>query len=122
VKSAKTKSVVVLARGELSRDDAALALRVALALPLGGLAVRLLLVGAASALGLSDPPDLGPWSGGLARELESLVSDEEVPVLVEQESLAALGLSDRGLRLGVETVPRSEVSAICAAADSCLVL
>jgi hypothetical protein len=122
VKSGRTKSVVVLARGELSRDDAALAVRVALALPLSGLTVRLLLVDAASALGLADPPDLGAWSGGLARELESLVSDEEVPVLVEQESLAALGFSDRRLRPGVETVPRSQVPTVCAAADSCLVL
>lgn len=117
-----SKSVVVLARGELSSDDATLAVRVALALPLGGVTVRLLLVDAASALGLLDPPDLSPWSGGLTRELEALVSDEEVPVLVEQESLAALGFSDRQVRLGVETVPRSQVAAICAAADSCLVL
>ncbi|MGB6772470.1 MAG: hypothetical protein WBF51_10795 [Candidatus Dormiibacterota bacterium] len=117
-----TKSIVVLARGDLSTDDAALAVRVALALPLGGLAVRLLLVDAASALGLSDPPDLGPWSSGLVRELEALVTDEEVPVLVEQESLGQLGLAGRALRPGVETVPRSQVAAICAAADSCLVL
>gem|GEM_PF-2570589 len=113
---------MVLARGKLSTDEAALAVRVALALPLGGLQVRLLLVGGASALSLFEPPDLGPWSGGLARELEALISEEEVPVLVEQESLAALGLAERRLRAGIETVPRSEVAEICAAADSCLVL
>jgi hypothetical protein len=118
----KTGSVLVLARGELSGDDAALAVRVALALPLGGLAVRLLLVDGASALSLSDPPYLGPWSAGLARELDTLISEEEVPVLVERESLAALGLTERRLRPGVETVSRSEVAGICAAADSCLVL
>ena len=122
MKSAKSKSVVILARGKLATDAAALAVRVALALPLGGLAVRLLLVDSASALGLLDPPDLGPWSGGLGRELDALVGDEEVPVQVEQESLAALGLAGRRLRPGVETVPRSQLVAICAAADSCLVL
>ncbi|MGA7086933.1 MAG: hypothetical protein WA724_03075 [Candidatus Dormiibacterota bacterium] len=117
-----TKSVVVLARGDLSSDDAALAVRVALALPLAGLAVRLLLVDAASALGLSALPDLGPWSSGLVREMDALLTDEEVPVLVEQESLAQLGLAGQALRPGVATVPRSQVAAICAAADSCLVL
>lgn len=118
----RTKSIVVLARGELSNDDAALAVRVALALPLSGLAVRLLLVDSASVLGLFDSPELGPWSPGLARELDALLTDEEVPVLVEQESLAELGLAGRPLRPGVDTAPRSKVAAICAAADSCLVL
>jgi hypothetical protein len=122
VTSAKTKSVVVLARGELSSDDAALAVRVALALPLGGLAVRLLLTDSASALGLLKAPELGPWSAGLAQELDALVSDEEIRVMVEQESLAAMGLAGRRLRPGVETVPRAQVEAICATADSCLVL
>ena len=84
--------------------------------------MSLLLVDSASALGLFDLPDLSPWSVGLARELDALISDEEVPVLVEQESLVALGLTERRLRLGVETVPRSQVPTICAAADSCLVL
>ena len=116
------RSVLVLARGDLSRDDAGLAVRVALALPLGGLAVSLLLTDSASMLGLLDPPDLSPWSSGLARELDALVSDEEVPVLVEQESLAELGLAERRLRPGVERVPRSQVPTICAAADTCLVL
>lgn len=120
--STAIRSVLVLARGDLSRDDAALAVRVALALPLGGLAVSLLLVDSACALSLFDPPDLGAWSGGLARELDALVSDEAVPVLVEQESLVALGLAERRLRPGVETVRRSQVPTICAAADSCLVL
>lgn len=120
--STAIRSLLVVARGDLSRDDAALAVRVALALPLGGLAVSLLLVDSASALGLFDLPDLSPWSVGLARELDALISDEEVPVLVEQESLVALGLTERRLRLGVETVPRSQVPTICAAADSCLVL
>ncbi|MGA8206922.1 MAG: hypothetical protein WB801_08570 [Candidatus Dormiibacterota bacterium] len=120
--SAAIKSVLLLARGDLSRDDAALAVRVALALPLGGLSVSLLLVDSAAALGLSNPPDLGPWSGGLGRELEALVGDGEVPVLVEQESLVALGLAEPPLRPGVETVPRSQVPAICAEADICLVV
>lgn len=113
---------MVVARGDLSRDDAALAVRVALALPLGGLAVRLLLVDSASALGLLDPPDLSPWSAGVERELDALGADEEVQVLVEQESLAALGLADRPLRPGLQVVPRSEVAEVCAAASGCLVL
>jgi hypothetical protein len=113
---------VVLARGELDVEDAALAVRVALALPLGGLSVQLVLAEAASALALADPTQLGAWTGGLTRELESLIGEEEVPVLVELESLAGLGLAERVLRPGVEVVSRAEVIAVCASAASCLVL
>lgn len=113
---------VVLARGDLDVEDAALAVRVALALPLGGLTVRLVLAEAASALALADPPQLGAWTGGLTRELESLIGEEEVPVLVELESLAGLGLAERVLRPGVEVASRAEVIAVCGSAASCLVL
>ena len=98
-----------------------MAVRVALALPLGGLTVRLVLVDSASVLGLAEVPDLSPWSGGLARELEALL-EEEAPVLVEMESLEALGLADRTLRPGVEVASRAEVAAVCSAASKCLVL
>lgn len=114
--------MVVLARGDLAHEDAALAVRVALALPLGGVNVRLVLVDSASTLGLADPPLPGPWSGGLARELEALIGEEEVPVLVEMESLAALGLAERALRPGVQVASRADVIAICGSAASCLVL
>lgn len=113
---------MVLARGQLSSEDPALAVRIALALPLGGVTVLLALVEAASALALADPPDLGPWSGGLVAELEALVNDEIVPVLVELESLAELGLAERTLRQGVEVLPSAELIAVCSAARSCLVL
>jgi len=118
----RSKELVVLARGDLAVEDAALAVRVALALPLGGVSVRLILVDSASALGLADPPELGPWSGGLGRELEALIGEEEVPVMVELESLAALGLGDRAFRPGVEVASRSEVAAVCGSSRSFLVL
>jgi hypothetical protein len=114
--------VVVLARGDLALEDAAMAVRVALALPLGGVDVRLVLVDSASALGLADPPEPGPWSGGLTRELEALIGEEEVPVLVEMESLAALGLAERALRPGVEVASRAEVIAACGSSRSVLVI
>jgi hypothetical protein len=120
--STRSEEVVVLARGDLALEDAALAVRVALALPLGGVTVRLILVDAASALALAEPPELGPWSGGLARELEALIVEEEVPVLVEMESLAALGLADRALRPRVEVASRAEVVAVCGSSGSFLVL
>ena len=120
--SGEIGEVVVLARGELSCEDAALAVRVALALPLGGLTVRLVLVDSASVLGLAEAPDLSPWSGGLARELEALLEEEKAPVLVEMESLTALGLADRTLRPGVDVASRAEVAAVCSAASKCLVL
>jgi hypothetical protein len=120
--SNRSEEVVVLARGDLALEDAALAVRVALALPLGGVTVRLILVDAASALALAEPPELGPWSGGLARELEALIVEEEVPVLVEMESLAALGLADRALRPRVEVASRAEVAAVCGSSGSFLVL
>jgi hypothetical protein len=113
---------VVLARGDLDVEDAALAVRVALALPLGGLTVRLVLADAASTLALAAPPQLGAWTGGLTRELESLIWEEEVPVLVELESLAGLGLAERDLRPGVAVASRAEVIAVCGSAASCLVL
>lgn len=113
---------MVLARGELSSEAPALAVRIALALPLAGVTVRLVLVDAASVLALADAPDLAPWSGALVPELEALVDKEGAPVLVELESLAALGLAERALRPGVEVVPRSEVAEVCAGAFSCLVL
>lgn len=114
--------VVVLARGDLAGEEAALAVRIALALPLAGITVRLILADAASALGLADPPQLGPWTGGLVREMEALIGEEEVPVLVEMESLADMGLAERVLRPGVEAASRAEVVAVCAASRSCLVL
>jgi hypothetical protein len=114
--------IVVLARGNLAGEQAALAVRVALALPLGGLSVRLVLVDAASTLGLASAPDLGPWGGGVDRELDALLREEEAPVLVESESLEALGLAGRPLRPGVEVVPRRRLADICAAGRSCLVI
>jgi hypothetical protein len=114
--------IVVLARSRLSGERAALAVRVALALPLGGISTRLILVDSASALGLEAVPDLSLWSGGLDRELEALVTEEGAAVLVEQESLEELGLAGRPLRAGAALVGRDQVAAFCGAAGSCLVL
>ncbi|HVC22470.1 MAG TPA: hypothetical protein VNH82_03450 [Candidatus Dormibacteraeota bacterium] len=116
------REVVVLARGALDREESAFAVRVALALPLGGLTVRLVLVDSASALALATPPQLGAWTGGLTTELETLIREEEVPVVAELESLVALGLADRDLRPGVEVATRTEVITICGSAATCLVL
>lgn len=114
--------MVVLARGGLDREDAALAVRIALALPLEGAAVQLVLVDSASLLALADPPDLAPWGGGLLRELEALLDDDETTVLVETESLALTGLDDQPLRPGVEVATRAEVTSICGLARACLVI
>ncbi len=114
--------VVVLARGGLADESGLLALRMALAIPLGGSRVRLLLVGAAATFGLSSPPDLGARGSQLDRELDSLLRDEEAPVGVERESLAELGLSDRELRGGVDRVSRAELEDICGRARHCLVI
>jgi hypothetical protein len=114
--------ILVLARGELALESSALAVRLALALPLGGLQARLVLADSASALALADPPDLTPWSGALTRELEALIDDPDVPVSVEADSLASIGLGDRPLREGIEVVSRQQVLAACASSRSCLVL
>ncbi len=114
--------VVVLARGGLATEASALAVRLALALPLGGLTVRLILADSASPLALADAPHPGPWSGALARELEALIGEEQVPVLVEMESLVVRGLEDRPLRPGVEVASNAEVVAACGSAGSVLVL
>ncbi|MGC1184137.1 MAG: hypothetical protein WBA31_03165 [Candidatus Dormiibacterota bacterium] len=120
--TAERQEVVVLARGALDREDPALAVRVALALPLGGMTVRLVLVDAASALALATPLQLGAWTGALTTELETLITDEGVPVVAELESLVALGLAERDLRPGVEVATQAEVIAICGSAATCLVL
>jgi hypothetical protein len=122
VSSINRQELVVLARGDLSLEDAALAIRIALALPLGGVAVRLILADSASALALADPPELGPWTGSLTREFEALIGDQDVPVLVELESLVQLGMADRELRPGVEVASRAEVVAACGSSGSFLVL
>ncbi|HUY56705.1 MAG TPA: hypothetical protein VMV12_02625 [Candidatus Micrarchaeaceae archaeon] len=116
------RDVLVISRGELSTEAPALAVRVALALPLGGLNTRLVLVDATVTLGLADAADLSPWSGRMTRELDALIKEQETPVLVELESLRTLGLEERTLRRGVDVATRAEVTALCAAADLCLVL
>jgi sulfur relay (sulfurtransferase) DsrF/TusC family protein len=110
--------VVVLARGRLADESATLALRVALAIPLGGASVRLLLTGATCLLALADPSELGSH---VEREMTSLIRDEEAPVQVERESLTQLGLAEAALRPGVEVVSRAEMEAACARARHCLV-
>jgi thiamine monophosphate synthase len=114
-------TVMVLARGALADDRAALALRVALALPLGCPSVVLALVGPAAALAV---PGAAPGGRAtqVARELAALVDDEEVPVLVEQESLVAMGLQDSGLHPGVSQIARREIHRACLEARSCIVI
>ena len=114
--------VVVLARGGLADESGLLALRVALAIPLGGARVRLLLAGPASMLGLARALELGARGSQLDRELDSLLNDEEAPVGVELESLAELGLSDRELRPGVDPISRAELEDACGRARHCLVI
>jgi hypothetical protein len=94
--------VVVVARGRLADESAALALRVALAIPLGGSSVRLFLTEATCLLALAGPSQIGSLT---ERQMDSLIHDEEAPVAVERESLARFGLrvtgGDRGgLRRG----------------------
>ncbi len=116
-----TEEVVILARGSLSDDRAMMAVRVGLAIPLGGHGVVLLLVDTAAALGVEgvDPAGRGVQ---LSREISALIEDEEAPVRVEAESLETLGLGHLPLRRGVEAVPRSAVEEWCRSARCCIVL
>ncbi|MGH7611591.1 MAG: DsrE family protein [Candidatus Dormibacteria bacterium] len=114
-------TAVVLVRSALSGEGAALGVRVALALPLGGVDVALVLAGAAAALALATPPELGSWAGALGRELEAL-GDAGVEVGVERESLDALGLGEASLRPGFRELAGQEVEQMVASARSCLVL
>jgi hypothetical protein len=111
--------VVIVARGRLADESAALSLRVALAIPLGGSAVRLFLTGATCVLALADPSRMGSETD---RQLDSLIHDEEAPVAVERESLARLGLSELELREGVGVVSQVEIEEACAGARHCLVI
>ncbi len=120
--SSGSDEVVVLARGGLADEAALLALRVALAIPLGGSPVRLLLAGSACLLGLADAPSIGTRGSQVDREMDALLNDEEAPVAVERESLIELGCLDRPLRRGVSLVPRAEVEDACGRARHCLVI
>ncbi|HVD04048.1 MAG TPA: hypothetical protein VNF75_07980 [Candidatus Dormibacteraeota bacterium] len=115
------EEVVVLARGSLSDDSGVLAVRVGLAIPLGGARVVLLLVDTAAALGVEGVTP-GGRGGQLSREIAALIEDEESPVMVEEESLWTLGLSDRTLRPGVKRIDRSVVEEWCRKARCCIVL
>jgi len=103
--------VVVVARGRLADESAALALRLALAIPLGGSSVRFFLTEATCLLALAGPSQMG---SEMERQMDSLIHDEEAPVAVERESLA--------LRQGVGVVSRAEIEAACAGARHCLVI
>ncbi|MHB1574904.1 MAG: DsrE family protein [Candidatus Dormibacteria bacterium] len=116
-----TDAVVILSRGSLTDDSARLAVRVALALPLAGSQVILALVDTASAVALSGTEPDGR-ARQLSRELDSLTGDEEVPILVERESLERLGMADRTLRPGAIRIDREELEHVCLMARSCLVL
>ncbi|MHB1500721.1 MAG: hypothetical protein ACYCYK_06075 [Candidatus Dormibacteria bacterium] len=118
---ASTEALLVLARGSLADESAHLAVRVALALPLGGSRVILALVDTASALAL---PEMDPGGRGhqLVREFEALTSDEDVPVLVERESLERLGLAGRTMRPGISLIDRDELEQLCRVVSGCLVL
>jgi len=117
----KEGTIMVLARGAIADDSAALALRVALALPLSCPSVVLALVGPAAALAV-----VGVAPGGravqVARELAALVDDEEVPVWAEQESLSAIGLDENALHHGVSLVARQELHLACLGARACVVI
>jgi sulfur relay (sulfurtransferase) complex TusBCD TusD component (DsrE family) len=111
--------VVVVARGRLADESAALALRLALAIPLGGSSVRFFLTEATCLLALAGPSQMG---SEMERQMDSLIHDEEAPVAVERESLARLGLLEVELRQGVGVVSRAEIEEACAGARHCLVI
>jgi hypothetical protein len=111
--------VVIVARGRLADESAALALRVALAIPLGGSSVRLFLTGPTCLLARVDPAQMGSQVG---RQLDSLIQDEDAPVAAERESLVRLGLAAVQLRPGVGIVSQAEIEEACAKARHCLVI
>lgn len=119
--TSESDEVVVLARGGLADEASILALRVALAIPLGGSRVRLFLAGPAALLGLLDGPQMGARRAQLSQELDSLLHDQGAPVAVEDESLTELGISDRPLWPGVSVVTRAELEDACGQARHCLV-
>lgn len=116
-----TEAVMVLARGSLADDSAHLAVRVALALPLGGARAILALADTAAVVAVIDV-DPGGRGRQLSRELDALTNDEEVPIVVERDSLDRLGLVDSALRPGVVVVSRAELEQLCLVARSCLVI
>lgn len=114
--------VVVLARGGLDGERAALAVRLALALTLADHEVSLYLAGPAAALAPVPPVDLHAWTGPVAAELAACIDEAEVAVFVEAESLARLGLDQAPLRPGIATVGRVALLAAGAAAERWLVV
>ncbi len=112
----------MLARGRLSGEGPALAVRIALAIPLGECSVRLVLADDASALACASTSERFPWSGSWRAEVEALVGEEEMPVEVERESLEELGLAQAQLIQGVRPITRAELTERLSSARHTLVI
>ena len=91
---------MVVVRGGPASERGWLGLRIALALGIGGGEVTVWLCG--DGAGWALPVDARPWLGGdPGRDLDGLVDDVEAAVLVDRDSLAAIGASPGGCRRGV---------------------
>lgn len=99
-----------MARGGLKGESAALATRVALALPLAGVDPILVLTGTAVVLALTRPASLGRRAPQLAAEFDALIGEERVPVAVEREALEVLGFAASDLRPEVELWSSQQVA------------
>ena len=92
-------AIVVVRRGPAS-ERGWLGLRIALALGIGGGEVTVWLCGEGAGWAL--PLDARAWLGGdPGRDLDGLVDDVGAAVLVDRESLEAIGAGAAALRRGV---------------------
>jgi len=92
--------VLVVVRSGPAGERGWLGLRIALALGLGGGEVTVWLCGAGAGWAL--PVDARAWLGGdPGRDLDGLVDDLGAEVLVDAESLAAIGAAPGACRRGV---------------------
>ena len=93
-------AAIVVVRSGPASERGWLGLRIALGLAIGGGDVTVWLCG--DGAGWALPLDVRPWLGGdPGRDLDGLVDDAGAAVLVDRESLEAIGAGAAALRRGV---------------------
>ena len=115
----RTREVAVVARGEGA--DLRQALALALALPLGGCDVFLVLDGEAREMATQAETTGGTRSDEMAEQMEALLADESVEIVARLDAGEAPAIARR-LRPQVRTVSMDEIEARCRRADHWLVV
>jgi hypothetical protein len=115
----RTREVAVVVRGEGA--DLRQALALALALPLGGCDVVLVLEGEAREMATQAETTAGPRSDEMAEQMEALLTDDSVEIVVRSDPHEDRALVTR-LRPQVHALGANAIEARCRQVDHWLVM